>query len=521
MKLSRAITGLIVAGASLPLWAAQAPSTGRTNEPAASGAVATRANRDTLGNTPLHKAVESANLTEVQRLLAAKADPNALNRYRVSPLAIAVLHGHTSIVTALLAAGADANTVQGEGEPVMLTAARSGNVELVRALITAGGDVNSRERFYGQTPLMWAALEDHADVIGVLVEAGADVNARANILEGEPTWRYGRDSRNGINGEALQNFNTNFSKGGLTALMYAARQGSSEAVKALMDKGANADTTDPEGFSALHLAIMNARFDAAAALVEKGADVNQVDRNGQTPLYALTDVRSLLWAYNRPTPRAQNVTGSLDLAKLLIAKGAKVDAKLTGPARRPLGGGGAPIAGRGATAFMRAAVTSDLPMMRLLLEHGADAKVVTQNGDNALHAAAGVRWADTTMSTAKALGFGVEADSIEAVKMLLERGLDVNAVDNAGLTAMHGAASRGANGVIEALLAAGAKLDVVTKPQTRRSDVDNEPEIELPGMTPLDAAITADPPRLETIKYLRRLMGQDPDAPLPAPLRTR
>jgi ankyrin repeat protein len=521
MKLSRAITGLIVAGVSLPAWAAQMPAAGRTNEPAPGVASGARTGRDTLGNTPLHKAVEASNLAEVQRLLAAKADPNALNRYRVSPLGIAVLNGHTAIATALLAAGADANAVLGEGEPVMLTAARLGNVELVRALITAGGDVNARERFYGQTPLMWAALEDHAEVIGVLVEAGADVNARANILEGEPTWRYGRDSRNGINGEALQNFNTNFSKGGLTALMYAARQGASGAVKALMARGANAATTDPEGYSALHLAIMNAHFDAAAALVETGANVNQTDRSGQTPLFALTDIRSLLWAYNRPTPRAQNEIGSLDLAKLLIAKGAKVDTKLTGPARRPLGGGGAPIAGRGATAFIRAAVTSDLPMMRLLLEHGADPKVVTQNGDTALHAAAGVRWADTTMSTAKALGFGVEADSIEAVKMLLERGLDVNAVDNAGLTAVHGAASRGANDLVRFLASAGAKLDVMSKPTTQTSAVDNEPPLEVPGQTPIDAALDADPPRLETVKLLRELMGEDPNAPMRAPSKKR
>jgi len=316
------------------------------------------------------------------------------------------------MVNLLLNAGADPHVVQGEGEPVMLTAARSGNVDVVRALIKAGADVNVRERFYGQTPLMWAAVEDHAAVITELAAHGADVNARANLLEGEPSWRYGKDSRNGINGEALQNFNTNFSKGGLTPLMYAARQGASAAVRALLEAGAQPGTADPEGFSSLHLAIMNAHYDAAVALIEKGADVNQGDRSGQTPLFALVDIRSLLWAYNRPTPRAQNTATSLDVAKLMIAKGANVNAKLTGPARRPLGGGGAPLAGRGATAFLRAAVVSDLPMMRLLLEHGADPKVVTQNGNTALHAVAGVRWSDTTMSTAKALGFGVEEDSI-------------------------------------------------------------------------------------------------------------
>ena len=230
------------------------------------------------------------------------------------------------------------------------------------------------------------------------------------MLEGEPTWRYGKDSRNGINGEALQNFNTNFSKGGLTPLMYAARQGSTAAVRALIDAGASPSTTDPEGFAPLQLAIVNGHYDTAAALIEKGADVNQADRSGQTPLFAVADMRSLLWAYNRPTPRARTTLDSLGLAKLLLAKGAKVDAKLTGPARRPLGGGGSALTGRGATAFLRAAVASDLPMMRLLLEHGADAKVATANGVTALHAAAGLRWSDNAMSSAVTMGLGHRGD---------------------------------------------------------------------------------------------------------------
>jgi uncharacterized protein len=476
---------------------------------------------DALGNTPLHRAVEAGDTAMVEQLLRAKANPNVMNRYHVAPLSAAVLRGDAPIVTALLKAGADANVIKGEGEPVMLTAARAGNVDVLKALIAAGGDVNARDKFYGQTPLMWAAIENHADVIAELAAKGADVNARANILEGEPAWRYGKDSRNGINGEALQNFNTNFSKGGLNALMYAARSGATEAARKLIELGATTATTDPEGFSPLLLAIMNGRYDTAAALVEKGADVNQADRGGQTPLYALTDIRSLLWTYNRPTPRTQNEMGTLDLANLLIAKGAKVDAKLTGAARRPLGGGGAPIASRGATAFMRAAVTSDLPMMKLLLEHGADPKVKTQNGNTALHAVAGVRWSDTTMSTAQALGFAAEEDSVEAIKLLLDLGLDVNAVDNQGMTAVHGAASRGANQVIRLLHARGAKLDVMSKPDTRESPVDNEPALEVPGQTPIDAALDADPPRLATVTLLRELLGVDPSTPLRPPSKKR
>lgn len=528
MNLTRiAVGALVMVGVSGSAWASQAAPARPAAKTTAQAPKDVFVNlrpvdaADAYGNTPLHKAVEAGDAAAVDRLIRAKANVNVMNRYHVAPLSIAALHGNAAIVSALLKAGADPNVIQGEGEPVMLTAARTGNLDVMKALVAAGGDVNARERFYGQTPLMWASIENHPDVITELAKHGAEVNARANTLEGDPTWRYGKDSRNGINGEALQNFNTNFSKGGLNALMYAARQGSTEAVKALMDSGANASITDPEGFSPLHIALVNAHYDAAVALIEKGADVNLGDRSNQTPLFTLADIRSLLWAYNRPTPRAENKATSLDVAKLLIAKGANVNAKLTAPAKRPLGGGGAPVAGRGATVFIRAAATSDLPLMRLLLENGADPKVVTQNGNNALHAAAGVRWSDTTMSTAQALGFALEDDSVEAIKMLLALGLDVNAADNQGITAMHGAASRGANSVVKLLAASGAKLDVMSKPRTIQSDVDNEPAIEVAGQTPLDMAREADPPRLETVKLIRELMGMDPNAPVAPPSKKR
>lgn len=487
----------------------------------ASAQAARPAATDSFGVTPLHRAAEAGDAAAIDRLLRAGANANAVTRYRVRPLSLAVLGTHVDAVRALLKGGADPNALMGEGEPVLLTAARAGNLDILKALIEAGGDVNARERFYGQTPLMWAAIEDHAAVIDELVAKGADVNARANVLEGEPTWRYGRDSRNGINGEALQNFNTNFSKGGLTALMYAAREGASGAATALVKKGADIGSADPEGFTPLLLAIMNSHFDTAAALIEAGADVNQGDRAGQTPLFALTDIRSLLWVYNRPTPKRNNALDSLDLATLLLDKGAKVDAKLTGGARRPMGGGGSGLTGRGATPFLRAAVASDLPMMKLLLDRKADPKAASDAGVTALHAAAGLRWSDNTMSSAVALGFATEEASIEAINLLLERGLDVNAVDNQGATAMHGAASRGANQIIRLLVSKGARLDFKTKPVVRQQTVDNEPPLNIPGRTPLDEAIESEPARPATVALLRELMGEDPNAVVPMPSRRR
>lgn len=472
---------------------------------------------DAIGSTRLHQAVETGDLAEVERLIRTGATVNAVNRYNVAPLSIAVLQGNVETVRVLLGAGAEPNTLVGEGEPVLLTAARRGDVEMVDALVTAGADVNLRERFYGQNAIMWAAIEDHAAIIDILAESGADVNVRADVLEGEPTWRYGSDRRNGINGEALQNFNTNFSKGGLSPLMYAARQGSNAAIRALIERGADPDAYDPEGFTPLLLALMNAQYDAAAVLVDSGADVNQqTAEGGQTPLFTLVDQRSLLWVYNRPTPKAQNELSSLDLVQRLLDAGADVDARLTARARRPMGGGGSTVTREGATAFLRAAVVSDLPMMRLLLEHGADPLVTADSGVNALHAVAGVGWVDNTMSTAVALGFATEDDSIEALHMLLDLGLDVNAADSQGNTALHGAAFRGANDVVRFLVDSGATLDVETKPREIPGNVNDSTVRTEPGRKPIDMALLANPPRLSTVQLLRTLMGVDPDESQPS-----
>jgi len=161
-------------------------------------------------------------------------------------------------------------------------------------------------------------------------------------------------------------------------------------------------------------------------------------------------------------------------------------------------------------------------MITLLLAHGAEAKVTTDNGVTAVHAAAGLRWNDNTMRPAVALGFGQEEDSIQALKMLLDdHGLDVNAADSQGFTAMHGAAERGANQIVRFLYDRGARLDAASKPSVQTRPVDNEPPLQIPSQTPIDSALDSDPPRPGTVALLRELMGQDPGAAMRAPAKKR
>lgn len=452
-----AISAVVLVGLVTSAVAAQRPAG------AAAPAVATAVDRD--GTTPLHKAVLAGDLADVKRLLADGADVRARTRYGVAPIAMAVTRGNSAIVSALLNAGADPNTAMGAGETALMTAARVGDVTSVQLLLDRGADINARERVYGETAMMFAAIENHAGVIDVLADHKGDVNARSTVLEGPPTWREGKDARTGLNGEALQAMLSTFPRGGLTPLLFAARQGSVDAIRALVRKGADVGLTDPEGYSPLLIAIWNLHYTAAAALVEMGADVNQASRTGQTPLLGVADSRTLLHEFGPVGPRPTDSMDALDLARLLLARKADPNRRLTGPSRRPgLPGYGIVASGNpnittGATALMRAAVAFDVPMMRVLLTGGADPTITNQNGANALHVAAGLRLSEQSIKPATTLGFGSEDDSVEAIKLLLDAGMDVNAADKLGNTAVGAAAARNARKVVEFLVARGARVD--------------------------------------------------------------
>jgi ankyrin repeat protein len=383
---------------------------------------------ETDGTTALHWAVQADDLATVELLLRGGADPRARNRYGVTPLSVAALNANATLVERLVDAGADPNTTRAEGETVLMTAARAGSASGVRILLARGADVDARERWLGQTALMMAAAENHADVIGVLVDAGADVNARSKATD-LPNLNWG------VAGMST----TVFPRGHWTPLMFAAQQGSLDAVRALADRRANLDMVDPDGTTALILAIINAHYDVAATLLERGADPNLGDSTGMAGLYAAVDMNTLPWMHNRPPSPPSGRLDAVDLIKLLLVHGADPNARLQGPTLQKHHDAGDRNLGEGSTALMRAAKAADSAAMRLLLAAGADPTLVQRNGTNALMIAGGIGRGNAG-SYGRVSGSAQEA--IDAVAMLIDAGLNVRSANADGQTALHGAAGR-------------------------------------------------------------------------------
>lgn len=439
------------------------------------------------GTTPLHWAVRADDVAMTEMLLAAGAKATAVSRTGVTALALAAANGNAAMIEALLKAGADPKTVSSEGETVLMTAARSGSAPAVKALLARGADVNAKEGWLGQTALMWAAAANARDVVQALVEAGADLNAKSTATAGQP--RMPR-----VEGVAAQASHSNFPKGGFTPLLFAAREGAIDAARALADAGADLNLGDPDSIGPLSMAIINGHYDLAAMLIDKGAQVNAGDRAGRTPLFFAADMHTLEWLFSRPVPRPSGELDSPDIVVKLLDKGANVNARLTG---RPFilhhNATGNRTLTEGATALMKASTTSDVALMKILLDRGADPTIRTRNNTTTLMAAAGLNWVDIS-------SIGTEEASIEAITMLLDRGIDINATNDDGETAAHGAAQRGADKVLRFLFEHGAKIDVKNKE----------------GRTPLDEAIgqaeeTGDnarrPVRTSTQELIKRLLA--------------
>ena len=391
------------------------------------------------GTTPLHEAAHADDIQTMTRLIAAGADVKAANRYGVTPLWLACLNGSAAAIELVLKAGADANAVLPGGETVLMTAARTGKLDAVNVLLRHGANVNAKEGWRGQTALMWAAAEGHAAVIEALVARGADVHTRSN--------------------------------GGFTALLFAAREGQISAAKALVAAGANLNDAIPSttpidepapeesgppeaGLNVFLLATANAHFELAAWLLDQGADPNAAPR-GWTALHQISWVRKMgVAGSNDPAPPGSGNMTSFEFVRRLVVKGADVNARAT--KKPPMGL--TTLNSIGATPFLLAARTADFELMRLLVELGADPKLPNQDNTTPLMVAAGVGTQNPGEDP------GTEPEVLEAVKVALELGNDLNAVDNNGDTAMHGAALKHAPSVVRYLAERGARMDVWNRP---------------------------------------------------------
>jgi len=390
------------------------------------------------GTTALHWAAEGDDSEIVDLLIRAGANVKAANRYGVTPLWLACMNGNAASTEMLLKAGADANTVLPEGETVLMTAARTGKLDAVKVLLGYGADVNAQEGWRGQTALMWAAAEGHANVIQVLVELGADIRARSNR--------------------------------GFTALLFAAREGQIGAAQALLKAGADlndslsVDTSRlagvttttakpavPEiGLNAFLLAAANAHYELAAWLLDQGADPNAAPQ-GWTALHQVSWVRKTgVAGSNNPAPEGSGNMDGLEFVRKLVAKGAAVNVRVSKQPRMGL----TTLNAIGATPFLLAARTADFELMRVLAELGADPRLPNEDSTTPLMVAAGLGTQNPGEDP------GTEPEVLEAVKVALELGNDLNAVDKNGETVMHGAAYKHVPSVVQFLAAKGARIDV-------------------------------------------------------------
>jgi uncharacterized protein len=400
------------------------------------------------GTTALSWAVRQNDLDLTDRLLRAGADVKAANRYGVTPLYLASVNGDPAMIEKLLKAGADANASGTEGETALMTVARTGKVDAAKVLLEHGAKVDAKEGWHGETALMWATAQGHPAMMRELIAHGADVNARTN----PENWERQTTS------EPREKW---LPLGALTSLLFAARQGCLECARILVDAKADINAADPDGVTPTVYAIINGHYDVAGYLVDQGADPNLADKTGRAALYAAVDFNTMP-ASARPAPKIiDNQLSSLDLIQKLLDHGAIPNAQLLKQQayRAKLDRGDDTMLTTGSTPLLRAAKAGDVDAMRLLLAKGADIKLATKPGINPLMAAAGLgtKEEDTTGR------LKTEAQAIEAIELCLKAGVDINAIDSRGQTAVYGAAVHGYDQVVQFLADHGARLDIKDK----------------------------------------------------------
>jgi uncharacterized protein len=411
--------------------------------------------RSSDGTTALHWAVYYNDASLIERLLAAGANPNARNDYGSTPLALAAVVGNVSVIKKLLQAGADVESANADGQTALMIVARTSNVEAAKVLLSHGAHVNAREQWRGQTALMWAAAEAQPAMVELLIKHHALVNDRSlvNNWERQVTSEPRMQAR---------------PSGGFTPLLYAARKGCLDCAKYLVAGGADVNLADPDNVTPLLLATLNFNFDVAAFLVQHGADVNKWDLWGRSPLYEAVDMNTLPVGGRADRPSSDKTT-ALQLAEMLLKAGANpnLQLKLFPPYRSLRDDRGADtLLTVGTTPLIRAAKAGDVAAMHLLLEHGANPNLPTAAGITPLMAAAG-----NGSSGLDTRGrYKTEAQAVEAVKVLLAAGVDINTRDNNGQTALFGAATWGWNDLVKTLVA--QKADLMVKDSRGRTAAD-------------------------------------------------
>ena len=452
------------------------------------------------GSTALHWAAYHENVDAATALLKARANPSATTDTGMTPLALACETGNADMVGLLLKQHADPNQTLKNGETPLMMAARTGRVPVLELLLKRGAQIDAREKLRGTTALMWAAANSNTDAVRFLISKGAEINAhsaktapgrkpyladstRARIQEfvdgvgqggtvvevdapdakqsADPAVREEAHRRLEEERAVAKRTMATFPKpttekrsdkqwGGLTPLIFAARQGDLDTVKVLLESGARVNETSEYGWTALLVATHNRFYRLGVYLLEHGADPNIANDGGWTPLYIATDNRNIEGG-DYPTRKPD--MDHLDYIKLLLAAHANTNLRMRSSTETRTVFTHQWLLEEGATPFLRAAQSGDIVLLKLLLEHGADPKIATDYNVTPLMVASGIGWVEGVTYE-----WSPEAN-LETVRLLLDLGADMNAQDNLdGRTALMGAAHKGRNDVIKLLVDRGADL---------------------------------------------------------------
>ena len=449
------------------------------------------------GATAIQWAAYRNDLNLADLLIKAGANVKTPNHDGATPLSLAAENGSAAMIEKLIEGGADPNEHLTNGETALMMASRSGNVAAIKVLLDHKADVNAKENLRGTTALMWAAEQSHPDAVKVLIEHGADSraatnpdtrNSRLNIAPSVQQRLNSAQGGGGLNafararaararaaaaggkaGASADDFDLEAffrgpqvkDGGGLTPLAYAAREGCLDCARVLVESGADVNQLTLYGWSPLLVATQNRHYKLAEYLLDHGANPNLANKGGWTPLYLATDNRNI---ESGDYPVRRPDMDHLDYIKFLLDHGANVNARICGAQSTDKECKGDTTETRtnftmqwlyedGATPFLRAAQSGDVTLMKLLLAKGADPKIATAHNDTALAVASGIGWVE---------GVTYEwspEQSVEAVKMCLDLGIDPNIADDQGRTALHGAAHKGRTEVIQILVDHGANLE--------------------------------------------------------------